>query len=156
MKLLLTSVVAGGGHSRYSLCCLRWTTHKRTDINNVASIFLSIVDNNASNSSWPLSNCYLKILGLCMCMFSCSLLALLASTVHWLHCFLFLNAANSRLRSVLDSVKLVRCGEPAALSYSSPLSRSAILPCPPLLSLVPRPHPRGEGLVTSGWFLGLY
>ena len=23
-------------------------------------------------------------------------------------------------------------------------------------SLVPRPHPRGEGLVTSGWFLGLH
>ena len=24
-----------------------------------------------------------------------------------------------------------------------------------LCSLIPRPHPRGEGLVTSGWFLGL-
>ena len=35
------------------------------------------------------------------CTFSCSLLALLASTVHWLHCFLFLNVANRRLCSVL-------------------------------------------------------
>ena len=51
--------------------------------------------------------------------FSCSLLALLASTVHWLHCFLFLNAANRQLLSVLDSAKHVRCRGPAALSYPS-------------------------------------
>ena len=51
--------------------------------------------------------------------FSCSLLALLASTVHWLCCFHFLNAANRRLRSLLDSAKHVCCGGPAALSYPS-------------------------------------
>ena len=51
--------------------------------------------------------------------FSCSLLALLASTVHWLCCFLFLNAANRRLHSVLDSAKHVCSGGPAALSYPS-------------------------------------
>ena len=51
------------------------------------------------------------------CTFSCSLPALLASTAHWLCCFLFLNAANHRLRSVLDSAKHVRCGGPAVLSY---------------------------------------
>ena len=43
------------------------------------------------------------------CTFSCSLLALLAFTVHLLRCFLFLNAANRRLRSV----------GPAMLSYPS-------------------------------------
>ena len=53
------------------------------------------------------------------CTFSCSLLALLAFTVHLLRCFLFLNAANRRLRSVLDSTKHVRCGGPAMLSYPS-------------------------------------
>ena len=53
------------------------------------------------------------------CAFSCSLLALLASTVHWLHCFLFLNAVNRQLDSVLNSAKHVRCGGPAALSYPS-------------------------------------
>ena len=49
------------------------------------------------------------------CTLSCSLLALLASTVHWLRNFLILNAANRRLRSVLDFAKHVRCGGPAAL-----------------------------------------
>ena len=53
------------------------------------------------------------------CTFSCSRLALLASTVHWLLCILVLNAANRRLRSVLDSAKCVRCGGPTALSYPS-------------------------------------
>ena len=51
------------------------------------------------------------------CTFSCSLLALLASTVHWLCCFLFLNATNHWLHSVLDSAKHVHCGGPAMLSY---------------------------------------
>ena len=51
---------------------------------------------------------------------SCSLLGLLASTVATLtSSFLFLNAANRRLRSVLDSAKHVRCGGPGALSYPS-------------------------------------
>ena len=53
------------------------------------------------------------------CTFSCSRLALLASTVHWLRCFLFLNAANCWLRSVLDSAKPVRWRGPTALSYPS-------------------------------------
>ena len=51
------------------------------------------------------------------CTFSCSLLALSASTVHWLRNFL--NAANRRLCSVLDSAKHVRCGAPAVLPYPS-------------------------------------
>ena len=51
------------------------------------------------------------------CTFSCSLLALSASTVHWLHNFL--NAANRRLCSVLNSAKHVRCGAPAVLPYPS-------------------------------------
>ena len=50
------------------------------------------------------------------CTFSCFRLSLLASTVPWL---LFLNAANHRLRSVLDSAKLVHCGGPTAFSYPS-------------------------------------
>ena len=50
------------------------------------------------------------------CTFPCFRLSLLASTVPWL---LFLNAANHRLHSVLDSAKLVRCGGPTAFSYSS-------------------------------------
>ena len=53
------------------------------------------------------------------CTFSCSRLALLASTVTWLRCFLFLNASNHRLHSVLDSAKCVRCGGLTALSYPS-------------------------------------
>ena len=48
--------------------------------------------------------------------FSYSSLALLASTVHWFRCFLFLNAANCQVHSVLDSAKHVRCRGPAALS----------------------------------------
>ena len=44
-------------------------------------------------------------------------LALLASTVHWLCCFLFLNAANRQLHSVFDSTKHIHCGGPATLSY---------------------------------------
>ena len=52
------------------------------------------------------------------CTFSCSLFALLASTVHWLRNFLFLTA-NHRLRSVLDSAKHICCGGPAALPYPS-------------------------------------
>ena len=51
--------------------------------------------------------------------FSCSRLALLASTVPWLCCIFFLNAANRRLRSVLDSAKCVRCRWPTALFYLS-------------------------------------
>ena len=43
----------------------------------------------------------------------------IASTVHWLSCFLFLNAANCRLRSVLNSAKHVCCTGPAMLSYLS-------------------------------------
>ena len=66
--------------------------------------------------------------------FSCSLLALLASTVHWLCCYLFLNAANHRLRSVLDSTKHVHCGGLAALSYPSSIVKkrhsSLSRPCP--------------------------
>ena len=46
-------------------------------------------------------------------------LALLASTVHWLCCSLFLSATNSQLRSVLDSTKHVHCGGPPALYYPS-------------------------------------
>jgi len=57
--------------------------------------------------------------------FSCSLLALIASTVHWLRCFLFLNAANRRLCSVLDSAKHIHCGGPAALSYPSSIVKKA-------------------------------
>ena len=57
--------------------------------------------------------------GFFFCTFSCSRLALLDSTVHWLHCFLFLNAANRLLRSVLEPAKRVCCGGPTALSYSS-------------------------------------
>ena len=53
------------------------------------------------------------------CTFSCSRLALLVFTVYWLGCFSFLNAANRRLCSVLDSAKRVRCGGPTALSYPS-------------------------------------
>ena len=53
------------------------------------------------------------------CTFSGSRLALLASTVPWLCCFIFLNAANRRLRSVLDSAKHVRCGGQTALFYPS-------------------------------------
>ena len=51
------------------------------------------------------------------CTFSGSLLALLASTVHRLR--FFLNAANRRLCSVLDSAKHIHCRGPAALSYPS-------------------------------------
>ena len=51
------------------------------------------------------------------CTFSCSCLALLASTVSWLRCFLFLNAANCRLCSVLNSTKRVCSGGRTTLSY---------------------------------------
>ena len=50
---------------------------------------------------------------------SVSLLAFLASFVHWLRCFLFLSVANHRLRSALNSAKHVRCGETAAMSSAS-------------------------------------
>ena len=53
------------------------------------------------------------------CTFSCSRIVLLASTVPSLRCFLFLNAVNCRLHSVLDSAKHVCCGGPTALSYPS-------------------------------------
>ena len=50
-----------------------------------------------------------------VCTFSC--FSSCPSTVHWLRCFLFLNAANRQLHSVLDSAKRVPCRGPAALSY---------------------------------------
>ena len=68
------------------------------------------------------------------CTFSCSRIALLASTVPRLRCFLFLNAANRRLRSVLDSAKPVCCGGPTALSYPS----SIVKECHSSLSSIAR------------------
>ena len=65
---------------------------------------------------------YTKTLHSVLSSFTLSLVllpSLIASTVHWLRCFLFLNAANRQLRSVLDSAKHVRCVGPAALSYPS-------------------------------------
>ena len=60
----------------------------------------------------------------CAFFFELSLVLFLhfiASTVslHCLCCFLFLNATNRQLRSVLDSAKHIHCGGPAALSYPS-------------------------------------
>ena len=54
-------------------------------------------------------------------IFSYSLLALLASFVHWLRCFLFLNVANRRWRSALNSAKQVCCcGGPSPKSTEEP------------------------------------
>ena len=39
--------------------------------------------------------------------------------IDFVHCFLFLSAANRRLRSALNSTKHIRCSEPAVLSYPS-------------------------------------
>ena len=83
-----------------------------------------------------------------------SLLALLASFVHWLCCFHFLNVANRRLRSALNSTKHVHCGGPATLSSASSIvkkRRSSL----PSTSLVPRPHPKNQerGLVTLANYL---
>ena len=70
------------------------------------------------------------------CTFSCSCLALIASTVQWLRYYLYLNAANHRLHSVLNSAKYVRCGGPATLSYPS----SIVKKCRSSLSSIAR-HP---------------
>ena len=54
------------------------------------------------------------------CTFSCSRLALILSFYCTLTSLLsLLNAANRRLRSVLDSAKRAHCGGPTALSYPS-------------------------------------
>ena len=63
------------------------------------------------------------------CTFSYSLLALLASIVHWLRCFLFLSVAKHWLCSGLDSKHVRVEDQPRCPPYSS-LSRSAIFPCP--------------------------
>ena len=62
------------------------------------------------------------------CTFSCSRLALLAPTVPWL---LFLNAANHQLRSVLNSTNAYVAEDQPQCPTHTPLSRSAVLPCPP-------------------------
>ena len=74
------------------------------------------------NRAWTVSLIYtwlVKTIHNVFSSFSCSLLALITSTVHWPWCFLFLNAANRRLCLVLDSAKHIHCGGPAVLSYPS-------------------------------------
>ena len=73
------------------------------------------------NRTWKVSIIYtwlVKTLDNLISSFALSLI-LFVSTVHWLRCFLFLNATNRRLRSVHDSTEHIRCGGPAALSYPS-------------------------------------
>ena len=87
-----------------------------------------------------------------LCTFSYSSLALLASTVHWFRCFLFLNAANRWLRSVLDSAKHIRCRGPAALSYPSSIVKN----CHSFLSSIARlgiHYPRVSVQCTWTWRL---
>ena len=55
-------------------------------------------------------------------IFSYSLLALLASFVHWLRCFLFLNVANRRWRSALNSTKHVAAEDLLPNQQKSPKS----------------------------------
>ena len=74
------------------------------------------------------------------CTFSCSCLVLLASTVHWLRCFLFLNAANCWLHSTPQNVYVAE--DWPHCPTRPPLSRSAVLPCPPWFAA------RGWGLRT--------
>ena len=79
------------------------------------------------NRTWKVSIIYtwvVKTLHSVLSSFVLSLVLVLPSlylpsTVPWLRCFLFFNAANRRLRSVLDSAKRARCGGPTALSYPS-------------------------------------
>ena len=80
------------------------------------------------------------------CTLSCYFLALLASIVHWLRCFLFLSVANHQLCSVLDSAKHIHCEGPTTLSCSSSTVKKHCSFLSPSLgipacqcSLVPRP-----------------
>ena len=87
------------------------------------------------NRTWSEHNLYLACedspqRAFFFCTFSCSRLALLAPTVPWL---LFLNAPNRQLRSVLDSANAYVAEDQPLCPTRPPLSRSAVLPCPPSL-----------------------
>ena len=67
--------------------------------------------------------------------FSCSLLALLASTVYWLRCFLFKFSTSPTVGCVQYSTPqnvYIAEDQPCCPTHPS-LSRSAVLPCPPSL-----------------------
>ena len=63
------------------------------------------------------------------------LLAFLASFVHWFRCFHFLNVANRRLRSALNSTKHVHCGGPATLSSVSSIVKKRCSSLGPVFDL---------------------
>ena len=67
------------------------------------------------------------------CTFSCSLLALLASTVHWLRFFLFLNVPTVGYIQYSTPQNVYTAEDKPCCPTRPLLSRSTILPCPPSL-----------------------
>ena len=122
-----------------SLICRIRTTHVHDDSRRAAPVHMCALRMRVGlgaqerlqlNRTWKVSIIYTWLVKtfhsvlFSFCTFSCSRPALLASTVPWLRCLLFLNAANHRLRSVLNSAKRVRCRGPTALFYWSSIVKN--------------------------------
>ena len=109
-------------HVHNASCCAMCMSELKKDYGWIEheSVYLPWEDSPQCAFFWALSG---------------SLLALLASFVHWLCCFHFLNVANRRLRSALNSAKHVRYRRPVALSSASSIVKKRRSSLGPVLDL---------------------